>query len=152
MKKILVIIFLITTSCSNNKVVNNHGINAIELKEKKIEINISNKEDVLNIIGYPSSISIFDENSWIYIERELINQSVLKLGRTKLEKNHILEVTFNNSGVVKNKKFYDLNDMNDLETVKETTTKKYETGSKLGKLIKSLEQKINSPKKNRKRF
>tara|TARA_B100000242_G_C42816270_1_gene379422 strand:- start:146 stop:601 length:456 start_codon:yes stop_codon:yes gene_type:complete len=151
MKKILVIIFLITTSCSNNKVVNNHGINAIELKEKKIEINISNKEDVLNIIGYPSSISIFDENSWIYIERELINQSVLKLGRTKLEKNHILEVTFNNSGVVKNKKFYDLNDMNDLETVKETTTKKYETGSKLGKLIKSLEQKINSPKKNRKR-
>ena len=151
MKKILVIIFLITTSCSNNKVVNNHGINAIELKEKKIEINISNKQDVLNIIGYPSSISIFDENSWIYIERELINQSVLKLGRTKLEKNHILEVTFNNSGVVKNKKFYDLNDMNDLETVKETTTKKYETGSKLGKLIKSLEQKINSPKKNRKR-
>ena len=151
MKKILVIIFLITTSCSNNKVVNNHGINAIELKEKKIEINISNKEDVLNIIGYPSSISIFDENSWIYIERELINQSVLKLGRTKLEKNHILEVTFNNSGVVKSKKFYDLNDMNDLETVKETTTKKYETGSKLGKLIKSLEQKINSPKKNRKR-
>ncbi len=151
MKKILVIIFLITTSCSNNKVVNNHGINAIELKEKKIEINISNKEDVLNIIGYPSSISIFDENSWIYIERELINQSVLKLGRTKLEKNHILEVTFNNSGIVKNKKFYDLNDMNDLETVKETTTKKYETGSKLGKLIKSLEQKINSPKKNRKR-
>ena len=151
MKKILVIIFLITTSCSNNKVVNNHGINAIELKEKKIEINISNKEDVLNIIGYPSSISIFDENSWIYIERELINQSVLKLGRTKLEKNHILEVTFNNSGVVKNKKFYDLNDMNDLEIVKETTTKKYETGSKLGKLIKSLEQKINSPKKNRKR-
>ncbi len=151
MKKILVIIFLITTSCTNNKVVNNHGINAIELKEKKIEINISNKEDVLNIIGYPSSISIFDENSWIYIERELINQSVLKLGRTKLEKNHILEVTFNNSGVVKNKKFYDLNDMNDLETVKETTTKKYETGSKLGKLIKSLEQKINSPKKNRKR-
>ena len=151
MKKILVIIFLITTSCSNNKVVNNHGINAIELKEKKIEINISNKEDVLNIIGYPSSISIFDENSWIYIERELINQSVLKLGRTKLEKNNILEVTFNNSGVVKNKKFYDLNDMNDLETVKETTTKKYETGSKLGKLIKSLEQKINSPKKNRKR-
>ena len=151
MKKILVIIFLITTSCSNNKVVNNHGINAIELKEKKIEINLSNKEDVLNIIGYPSSISIFDENSWIYIERELINQSVLKLGRTKLEKNHILEVTFNNSGVVKNKKFYDLNDMNDLETVKETTTKKYETGSKLGKLIKSLEQKINSPKKNRKR-
>jgi len=53
--------------------------------------------------------------------------------------------------IVKNKKFYDLNDMNDLETVKETTTKKYETGSKLGKLIKSLEQKINSPKKNRKR-
>ena len=84
MKKILFIIFLITTSCSNNKVVNNHGINAIELKGKKIEINVSSKEDVLNIIGYPSSISIFDENTWVYIERELVNQSVLKLGKTKL--------------------------------------------------------------------
>ena len=38
MKKILVIIFLITTSCSNNKVVNNHGINAIELKEKRLKL------------------------------------------------------------------------------------------------------------------
>tara|TARA_B100000282_G_scaffold191525_1_gene139643 strand:- start:358 stop:813 length:456 start_codon:yes stop_codon:yes gene_type:complete len=151
MKKILFIIFLITTSCSNNKVVNNHGINAIELKGKKIEINVSSKEDVLNIIGYPSSISIFDENTWVYIERELVNQSVLKLGKTKLEKNYILEVTFNDTGIVKYKKFYDLNDMNDLEIAKETTNKKFETGSKLGKLIKSLEQKINSPKKNRKR-
>ena len=49
--------------------------------------------------------------------------------------------------MLKIKIFYDLNDMNDLETVKETTTKKYTSKSYFIKLIKSLEQKINSPKK-----
>ena len=36
-----------------------------------------------------------------------------------------------------------------LKKVKDTTQKSYDKNSKIGKLIKSLEQKINAPKKNR---
>ena len=146
MKKLLLIIFLFTLSCSNNKVVKNHGITGLELKTNKIEVLKSNKNDVLKIIGKPSTVSLFDENSWLYIQRETINQSVLKLGKSKIQKNNVLEVVFNKYGLVESKKLYNLDDMNDIKIVKNTTKKKYDDSSTITKLIKSLEQKVNSPK------
>ena len=38
--------------------------------------------------------------------------------------------------------------MNELKIVKNKTKKKYDDTSTLGKVLKSLEQKINNPKKN----
>ena len=38
MKKFYYYLFLITISCSNNKVVNNHGLSALELKIIKLII------------------------------------------------------------------------------------------------------------------
>ena len=77
--------------------------------------------DVLRIIGRPSTVSLFNENSWFYIQREKINQSVFKLGKSKIQKNNILEITFNNYGIVESKKLYDLDDMNDIKIVKNIT-------------------------------
>ena len=70
MKKIIFIIFLLTVICSNNKVVNNHGLNALELKNDKIIISRTNKNDIIKIVGKPSTVSLFDENLWYYIQRE----------------------------------------------------------------------------------
>ena len=149
MKTLIFLLFLLTTSCSTNKVVNNHGSTAIAIKSNKIEISKTNKNDVLIIFGKPSTVSLFDQNSWFFIEREKVNQSIFKFGKSKIRKNNVLEVTFDNYGIVQSKKLYNLDNMNDLKKVKKTTQKKYDTNSKLGKLIKSLEQKINSPKMNR---
>tara|TARA_B100000029_G_scaffold67670_1_gene60303 strand:- start:102 stop:560 length:459 start_codon:yes stop_codon:yes gene_type:complete len=151
MKKLLIVIFLLTLSCANNKVVKNHGIAGLELKTNKIEVLKSNKNDVLNIIGKPSTVSLFDENFWIYIQRETVNQSVFKLGKSKILKNNILEVVFNKYGLVQSKKLYNLNDMNDIKIVKNKTQKKYDDSSPITKLIKSLEQKVNSPKTSTKK-
>ena len=63
----------------------------------------------------------------------------------------MLEIKFNSYGLVENKKLYLVEDMNELKKVKKVTTKEFETTSKLGKLLKSLEQKINSPKTNKKK-
>ena len=146
MKKLILIIFLLTINCSNNKVVKSHGSTGLELKNDKIEVLKSNKNDVLTILGNPSTVSLFDENSWIYIQRETINQSVLKLGKSKIQKNNVLEIIFNKYGLVESKKLYNLDDMNDIKIVKNTTNKKYDDSSPFSKLIKSLEQKVNSPK------
>ena len=59
-------------------------------------------------------------------------------------------MVFDNYGIVISKNNYDLNNMNELKIVKSITTKKYDTKSKFGKIITSLEQKINAPKINRK--
>ena len=149
MKILIFLLFLLTISCSNNKVVNNHGSTAIALKSNKIEISKSNKNDVMIILGKPSTVSLFDQNSWFFIEREKVNQSIFKFGKSKIRKNNVLEVNFDNYGIVQSKKLYNLENMNDLKKVKNTTQKKYDTNSKIGKLIKSLEQKINAPKMNR---
>ena len=151
MKKYIFLLFLITIGCSNNKVVYNHGLLAIEAKSDKIEISKTNKNDILKIFGKPSTISLFDDNLWFYIQRVKKNQSLIKLGNTKITSNKVLEIKFNSYGLVENKKLYLVEDMNELKKVKKVTTKEFETTSKLGKLLKSLEQKINSPKTNRKK-
>ena len=146
MKKIIIFIFLITISCSNNKVVKNHGIIALEKKSDEILPSKSNKNDVLDILGKPSTISLFDKNSWFYMESEKVNQSLFKLGKSKIQKNNILLISFNNYGIVDTKKIYTINDMKKLNIVKNTTVKKYDETSFAGKLLKSLDQKINAPK------
>ena len=149
MYKFIFIFLIFISACSNNKVVNSHGLKELSKKYSKIEISKSNKNDVLNIIGKPSSISLFDENLWFFIERENVNQSVFKLGKSKIQKNDVIEIVFNDNGIVKTKKIYDLNDMNDLKMIKESTNKTYGTSSPIGKFIKSMEQKLNSPKNRR---
>ena len=151
MKKLLILIFLLTISCSNNKVVKNHGLNALELKANKIEISKTNKNDILGIFGKPSTVSLFDENLWVYMQTEKVNQSVFKLGKSKINLNNVLEIHFNNHGIVNNKKLYKIEDMNDLKAVKDITEVEYNKSSSIGKLFKRIEQKINSPARNKKR-
>ena len=74
MKKLLLFILLLFTfSCTVNKISNTHGFRLIEKKYDKILINKTNKNDVRNMIGPPSSKSKFDD-TWIYIERKKTNQ------------------------------------------------------------------------------
>ncbi len=142
--------FLLTISCTNNKVVNNHGLNALELKKDQIIISKTNKNDLINIVGKPSTISLFDKNLWYYIQREKVNQSVLKLGKKKIQKNNVLEIKFDKYGIVESKKLYQIDDMNDLKVEKKATQKKYQTNSAAIKALNSFIQKINSPSKKRK--
>ena len=84
MKKIflLILFFLITLNCTKNKVSNTHGIRLVENKYSNLIINKSNKNDVRKIVGPPSSVSNF-KNKWIYIERQINSQSLIKLGKKK---------------------------------------------------------------------
>ncbi len=151
MRILIIILLLLTASCSNNKVVKNHGLRALDIKSERIIISKTNKNDVIDLLGKPSSISLFDENLWLFIQSEKINQSIIKLGKAKIISNNVLEVKFNSRGIVEEKKLYQIKDMNDLQVVKDKTRSEYDNTSTLGKLFKSIEQKISSPSKNRKR-
>ncbi len=148
-KIICFFIFLITISCSNNKVVNNHGLTGLDSKSNKLYVNKSNKNDALELIGVPSSVSLFDENTWFYIERSKVTKSVIKLGKSEILNNNVLELTFNDMGILEAKKLYKKENMNELNISKETTTKNYDAKSYLDKLFISIKQKIDAPKKNR---
>ena len=99
-----------------------------------------------DILGKPSTVSLFDNNLWYYIEIEKVTQSPFKLGKTKIIKNDILEISFNNYGIVKSKKLYEIEDMNKLKTAKEVTQKDYNKKTYLDKVLTSIKQKIDAPK------
>ena len=148
--KILLILLLIISSCSSNKVISNHGTRFIDIKSKKLLINESNKNDIYNLIGPPSIKSAFDSNTWIYIERVKENTSIFKLGAKKLKKNNVLIVEIGSKGLLKKKIFYDLTKMNDIEFDKSLTESGYEKNSYVYSVLTSLRQKINSPIKRKK--
>tara|TARA_B100001123_G_scaffold437441_1_gene569663 strand:- start:54 stop:464 length:411 start_codon:yes stop_codon:yes gene_type:complete len=132
-------------------VVKKHGTSSLENKSKKIVISKSNKNDVIDLLGPPSTKSSFDENVWIYIERKKVNQSIFKLGKKRIEKNNVLVVTLSNKGILKNKSFYKLNDMNDLEFNKKITQNVYQNNDFVYNFLTSLREKINSPTKKRRK-
>ena len=149
MRFLLLLIVFFITACSSNKVSKNHGFISLENKLENIVIDKSNKNDIVEAIGHPSSISKFNSNKWFYIERKQTNQSLFKLGIKKISKNNILVIEFNNKGLVKNKKLVNLNDMNDLKYAKKITTKEFEQDNTIYNIFSSLREKVNAPARNR---
>ena len=79
MKNIFLIsLFLIISNCSLNLVDDHHGVYFIEKKMKKIQVNSTNKNDLVKIFGEPSTKSTFDNDVWIYIERKITNTHFLE--------------------------------------------------------------------------
>ncbi len=149
MRIFFIFLLLFILNCSANKVSYNHGFTSLQDNYEKISINKTNKNDILKIIGPPSSISNFNNNKWFYIERMKRNQSLFKLGIKKIQKNDILIVKFNNKGILEYKKILKLNDMNDIKFSKDITEKKYKQNNTLFKILSSLREKANASVKNR---
>ena len=149
MKRKLILLLIFISSCTTNKVVNLHGISQIDKLSDKLELNASNKNDIIKILGPPSTISTFDDAIWIYIERQENSGSIFKLGNKKLVKNNILIIQLDGKGVLKKKNFYNLNDMNNYQFSEAITESGYEKNSYVYSLLTSLREKINSPVKRK---
>ena len=138
------------TSCSMNKVVLHHGVHNLEKKQTKLLINQSNRNDILQLIGPPSTKSSFDNNVWIYIERKKANRSIFKLGNKKIVKNNVAVLEIDNKGLLVSKKMYDLDKMNKYKFSENNTNTNYEKNSYIYGVLTSLREKINAPAKRKK--
>ena len=98
---------LILVNCNLNKVNNTHG--SLNLKEKhaKLTINQSNKNDIIELLGPPSTKSQFNNNKWIYIERKITNTSLVTLGRKKIYENNVLVLELDQNGILAKKEIMD---------------------------------------------
>ena len=150
MYKILYIIFiiLIATSCSLKPINNYHGVAFLEKKQKKLKINKSNKNDIIKILGAPSTESILEDDLWIYIENRKSKSSILKLGKEIVLTNNVLVLEIDKKGILKNKKFFNIDDQNELSFSKSETAMSDKDSFIYG-VISSLKQKIDSPKRNK---
>ena len=146
----LIITFLFITNCSLNKVVKKHGVRNLEIKQEKLNINQSNVNDITQLLGPPSTKSTFDNDIWIYIEREITHEKIFKLGKEKLITNNVLVLEIDNKGMLIEKEFYDINKMNEIKLSSLETENVYSKRSFVFDFLSSMRQKINDPLKQRK--
>ena len=145
MKKTLILFILLLSSCSLNKVVQHHGVHNLEKKQTQLKINYTNKNDIIELIGPPSTKSTFDNDVYIYIERSTTGSKITKLGKKKLIKNDVLVLELDKSGVLLSKKFFNKEDMNEINFVENTTSINYSKKSFIYNFLSSLRQSIDDP-------
>ena len=146
MNKILyLIIFLLISNCAQNKVVKHHGVHFLDKKQEKLVLNSTNINDILVLLGPPSTRSTFDNDIFIYIERKSTNQSMFKFGKEKIIVNNVLVLEINYKGLLVKKDFYDINKMNKLTFTEKSTEKTYSKKSFVYDFLSSMRQKINDP-------
>ena len=145
MKKILLLSLILLSSCSLDKVEKHHGVHNLELKQAKLKINQTNKNEIINLIGPPSTKSSFDNDVYIYIERKTSSSKITRLGKKELLKNNVLILEINNRGILLAKNFYNLVDMNEIDFEKNITNTNYTKNTFIYNFLTSLRQKINDP-------
>ncbi|MDA9662255.1 outer membrane protein assembly factor BamE [Candidatus Pelagibacter sp.] len=153
MKKLFIffIISLFISACTLKRVVKHHGVHFLDKKHEKLTINKSNKNDIIQLLGSPSTKSTFDNDLWIYIERKTDNSALIKFGSEKIIVNNVLILEINNLGLLEKKEFLDLTNMQELEFAKLTTKSQYKKKTFLYDFLSSLRQKINDPLGKRKK-
>ena len=122
---------------------------SLKNNENLILVNKSNKNDVIKVLGEPSTKSNFDNNIWFYIEQKKQNKSIIRLGKQYIEENNVLTIYFDNKGIVSNKKFLNKNDLKQIEFAKKETKPIYNNNSFMYEFLTSFRDKINAPFKKK---
>ena len=141
----LIILLIFISNCSLNKVVKHHGVHFLDKKQQKLILNSTNKNDILDNLGPPSTESTFDNDVWIYIERKETKSTIATLGRRKLMVNNVLILEINDKGILVNKEFLKKDDMNTIKFSKRKTNVISSKDSFVYEFLSSLRQKINDP-------
>ena len=146
-----IIIFLCIANCSFNKAIKHHGVNFLEKKQEKLILKTTNKNDIVKILGPPSTKSTFDNDVWIFIERKTTTKKLFKLARKKILVNNVLVLEIDSYGLLVKKEFYNMEKMNDLDFSKRTTEISYTKKSFVYDFMSSMRQKLNDPLGKRKK-
>ena len=136
---------LLLYNCTLDQVIIHHGVHNLEKKQEKLKINQTNKNDVIKLIGPPSTRSSFDNDVLIYIEKKTGGSKLIKLGKKELLVNNVLVLEINERGILVHKEFYNKEDMKKINFDNNKTSISYNKRSFIYNFMASLRQKINDP-------
>ena len=128
-----------------NKVILHHGVHNLEKKQAKLIVNSTNRNEIIAIIGPPSTKSTFDNDVFIYIEKKTSSAKLTKLGKKKLLVNNVLVLEIDNYGLLKKKDFFNKDKMNNIKITKNVTGQSFKKKSFIYEFMSSMRQKINDP-------
>ena len=139
---LLTFTFFILVNCQFQEASKTHGIVFLENRSKKLVLNNTNKNDVINIIGQPHSKSINDDNEWMYMERVLVKGEYHNLGKNILKSNNVLVLKFDKFGILQKKKLFNKQDIEKLSFSTKSTSNKLSQKSFVEKFFSSLRAKM----------
>jgi len=138
-------LILFLSSCSQKPAISSYGIKNLNIIEKSIKINFSNKNDIVSELGETILKEYPDDNTWIYIETEIDRNF---FGQKKIKKNNMLILKFDNRGILVAKSLLDLNSMKDLKVAEEKTISLGVNDSFSKKIFSSMRKRFFSRQKN----
>ena len=140
--KFIIISFFILLGCQLQESASNHGILFLENRTAELNIEQSNKNDVVKLLGQPHTKTYNEDDIWIYIERTLTKGKYHKLGSHKLKTNNTLVLYFDKYGILKTKDLYDLNDLNKIKFSKKNTENSLSKKSFVESFLQSVKKKM----------
>ena len=141
---VLLLLFINLVGCKLQDPYKNHGITFLDNRSKKLTINKSNFNDVINVMGQPHTKSIGDDSTWIYIERVLTKGDYHKLGKNILKSNNVLVLEFDKYGVLSNKKLLNKSDIKKLNFSQNETKNEITKKTFVEKFLSSIKSKMYS--------
>jgi len=117
----------------------------LEKKQTKLTVNKTNKNDIIKILGNPSTKSKFDSDVWIYIEKKQTQSKLKNLGKMIIVENNVLVLEIDKYGILKKKQFYNKDDMENIKITEATTQDKLDKNSFIYNFMSSMRQKMNDP-------
>lgn len=115
-KYLFIVLVLMIPSCS--PIVENRGYVFDEKLLDQIEINKTISNDVMSILGSPSTTSAIDSSTWYYI---FSKAETIAFYRPEVTDRRVLAVSFGNDNKVNNLKYYGLEDGKIISYVDRTT-------------------------------
>jgi len=142
----LLLLLIIISNCQLKDTRKTHGILFLENRANKLEVNKSNKNDAINILGNPHTKSFNKENDWIYFERVFVKGKYHNLGKNILKSNNILYLEFNKYGILVSKNFFNKDDIQKMSFSEKITQNDLSKKSIVESFFSSLKSKMYGKK------
>ena len=122
-----------------------HGVHFLDKKHVELNIKKSNKNDIIELLGPPSTSGTFDKDLWIYIERQTSSSKLTRLGKRDLITNNVLLLEIDSKGILVKKVFLNKESMQKIQFSKDITTMSLSKKSFIYNFLNSTREKINDP-------
>ncbi|AFE54597.1 outer membrane protein assembly factor BamE [Rickettsia typhi] len=138
-----ILAFFALNSC---KTIENRGASIDDTELVKLESKKLNKMEIIELIGTPTMVPEYSQNTWYYVERVMSQRAWLN---PKIQKQKIIKITFDSNNLMKELIVIDDSHREDIEIVREYTKTHGTELNGLQKFVQNLGRFNNTTHKNK---
>jgi outer membrane protein assembly factor BamE (lipoprotein component of BamABCDE complex) len=123
---LIALLFCVSLATGCSPTIETRGFNAENVQFTQIKPGIQSKQQVRDLLGSPSTIPSFDQNTWYYVSKKTSTTSFFT---PEVLDQQVTVITFDNRNIVSDIKTYKGEEAKNIKPVeRKTETTGYETG------------------------